>query len=170
MATTNQLKQQWQGTDDEARKETYGGGASHYFATPYPKSEMGFAIVLGLASVISVPLLWSNNAGASLGLGVVGLALAAYAAAGSMWTFRHPDRAAQHMAAAREYNQVRWRKHPLSVAGAVIVVGFFNGFIRYDDHGTSGRFIAGLAGAAVGLVVSGIAVWYYRRSSKRGQS
>lgn len=163
---TGQLKQQWEGTDDESRVETFRGGASYWLATPWPRAGFCFAAVLALGSVVSVPLLWSNNAGASLGLAALGLALAGYAAAASRWTLTHPQQAGRHLAAASHYNNVRWRDHPVSLACGLAILGFVNGFLRISDGGLAGRFIAGAASAAGVGIIAAFAVWHARRKAR----
>lgn len=164
MAT--QLRQKWQGTDDEARRETFGGGRAYWLSTPFPRSELAFSAFLAVAAVVEVPFLWSHGAAVALGLGVATLAFAAFCAAPSIWTTRHPDQAGRHMAAASHYNNVRWRKHPLAVAGFITVFGFVNGFVRFNDHGMAGRLIAGAASAGFAAIVSCVAIWHARRSTR----
>ena len=168
MAT--QLRQKWQGTDDEARRETFGGGRAHWLSTPFPRSELFFSGCLAVAAVAVVPLLWSRGAASATAFGVFLLVFAGFCAAPAIWTRRHPDLAGRHLAAASRYNTVRWRKHPLAVAGVIVVFGFVNGFARFHDHGMAGRLIAGAASAGFAAIVSCLAIWHARRTGTSGVS
>jgi hypothetical protein len=162
---TDQLKQQWAGTDDESRIETYRGGAAYWLATPWPRPELWFAGALAIGAVASVPLLWNGDPAAALVLGALMLAFAGYATAASVWTLRHPQQAGHHLAAASHYNNVKWRKHPLSLAIGIVIFGFVNGAVRFHDHGTGGRLVAGAASAGFAAILSAIAVWHARRKA-----
>ena len=163
---TDQLHQQWTGTDDESRLETYRGGPSYWLATPWPRTGLAFAALVALATLVSVPFAWSSNPGGTLLLIAVGLAFAGYVAGASLWTMRHPEQAGHHLAAARHYNNVKWRNHPASVLAGLAVFGFINGFIRIDDDGIGGRLLGGLAFTALVGVVGGLAIWHARRSPR----
>jgi hypothetical protein len=162
---TSQLHQQWRGTDDEARQETFHGPA-HWLATPFARSELVFSGLVAVGAVVVTALLWSRGAGEAIGLGLLTLAFAAFCATPSVWTMRHPDQAGHNLAASRQYNRSRWRKHPLSVAAGIVIVSFVNGFIRIGDHGLGGRFVAGAASAGFGAILAAIAIWHARRTVK----
>jgi hypothetical protein len=162
---TSQLHQPWHGTDDEARQETFHGPA-HWLATPCPRSELAFSGLVAAGAVGVTALLWSRGAGEAIGLGLLTLAFAAFCAAPSVWTIRHPDQAGRNMAASREYNRSRWRKHPLGVAAGLVIFGFVNGFIRINDAGIGGRFVGGAASAGLLAIFSAIAIWHARRTAK----
>lgn len=159
---SNQLHQQWQGTDDEARREAYRGRA-YWLATPVPRSELAFSGLVALCSIAVVIALWGHGAGTALGLGAGTLAVAAVSAAPSIWTLRHPDLAGHHLAASRSYSRTRWRKHPVAVTFGVVAFAFVDGFVRVSDDGTGGRFAAGAAAAGSALIVCAFLLWHYRR-------
>jgi hypothetical protein len=76
---------------------------------------------------------------------------------------RHPDQAAEHLAAVRAYNRARTRRHPYVTGLLMVGFGFFYGFARWNTHSTGHRLVAGVIGGLVGLVVAAFVVWHARR-------
>lgn len=127
--------------------------------TPHPMADFALAAITFALGIAAVALSGAAVAG-WVALAVLAL-FAAYFVAIGVWSGRHRDDVTRYWRARRTLARASMRRHPLRWLIGLPIVAGVDAALRWNRHGhhsTTSTVIAAAIGAAIGVVVVGIAL------------